>query len=171
MNRRVALTFRPSWPSYRQLLAAPCLVLLLLAAAALCASTARAAHYKMVACAAENGAQAYASATSDSGSFEIHNYCSGASGEPPGEAGYLRINESQSSGSAPQGAYASVSWTAPSSVSILTVGAYTREHYDFNEGWRAPWSLCTRRRRRGPLKLRWRPSVGCFRPVISRSRM
>jgi len=105
------------------------------------AQPARAANYKMVLCAGNNGSNSYATATNTisgsnpGGIFEFHNWC-GPAPDPAGNNAYLRINENQSGGSAGETAYGSMSWTVTPWVAILAAGGYTREPNAFNDGWR-----------------------------------
>jgi hypothetical protein len=133
---------RSSGPARRPVMVAQCLLCACVAVAVLCAASARAADYRMVLCAANNGSNSYATATNTvsgpnpGGIFEFHNWC-GPAPYPAGESAYLRINENQASGNAGETAYGSISWTAPPWVAILAAGGYTREPNAFNEGWRA----------------------------------
>lgn len=133
---------RPSLPSYRQLLVTPCLIVLLYAVAAICASTADASYYKLVMCGANVGANSFgtatntASPTNPEGIFVFQNAC-GGSPYPAGNSAFLRILESQSSGNAGVNAYGRMWWDAPTYITILAAGGYTREPDSFNDGWRA----------------------------------
>lgn len=119
-----------------------CGLLLAAAIAVFAAASAEAANYKMVLCAAKNGSNNYdvatntRSAQNPNGIFNVENHC-GPALDPAGNSAFLRIYENQDSGSAGEGAYASVSWTVPPWVAILGAGGYTREPGSFNDGWRA----------------------------------
>ncbi|HEX3173902.1 MAG TPA: hypothetical protein VHQ43_06765 [Solirubrobacterales bacterium] len=103
--------------------------------AVISAATAHAySHYKLVICAADNGAAGPAAATNYPGQFSFEDHC-GASHDPGGDNAYLRIAET-STGTAPVNAYASLSWSMPSNVVVLAGGGYTREPNAFNDGWR-----------------------------------
>src|SRR3954447_19255487 len=86
-------------------------LLLIAGIAALAAGTARAAQYKMVACAASSGAPPYTIATNTisaqhpNGIFDFNNWCGGQGGDPPGDAAFIRIQEHEAAGNAGQGAY------------------------------------------------------------------
>jgi hypothetical protein len=116
-----------------------CLALAVLAAAG--AQRAEAANYRMVLCAANSGSNSYDTATNTrsaqnpNGIFDFINAC-GPAPDPAGDNAWLRINENQSSGSAGQDAYGSISWTVPPWVAILAGGGFTREPSSFNDGWR-----------------------------------
>ena len=105
------------------------------------AQPARAANYKMVLCAGNNGSNGFATATNTisgsnpGGIFEFNNWC-GPAPDPAGNNAFLRINENQSGGNAGESAYGSMSWTATPWIAILAGGGYTREPNAFNEGWR-----------------------------------
>lgn len=133
---------RPSLPGSRQATIALCLMLACVAVAGVAASNAKASFYQMVLCAANNGSNGFATATNTTspqnpgGIFSIENYC-GPAGFPAGNGAFIRIVENQSVGSAGNSAYASVSWTAPSPISIVAAGGYTRQPGEFRDGWRA----------------------------------
>jgi hypothetical protein len=106
------------------------------------AATARAADYKMVLCAAGNGAGSFATATNTAspqhpgGIISFGNHCGGSSSDPAGGGAYLRIEENQPSGHAGNTAYGSISWTVPPWIEIRGAGGYTRQPHSFNAGWR-----------------------------------
>ena len=108
---------------------------------ALCAATAHAANYKMLLCAGYNGSNSFQTATNTTspqnpgGIFDFSNYC-GPAPDPAEGAAFLRIAENQSGGTAGESAYGSISWTVPPWVSILAASGYTREPYNFADGWR-----------------------------------
>ena len=132
---------RSSGPGRNPVAISLCLVLACVAVAVLCAATARAADYKMLLCAANNGGGSFATATNTTspqnpgGIFGLENYCRPAP-DPAGNAALLRIYENQPGGNAGYGAYGSFSWTAPPWIAILTGGGYTRDA-PINVGWRA----------------------------------
>ena len=105
------------------------------------ATTAHAANYRMVLCAANNGSNSFDTATNTTspqnpgGIFSFENYC-GPAPYPAGNSAFLRIAENQASGNAGVNAYGSISWTVPPWVAILAGGGYTREPGNFNDGWR-----------------------------------
>jgi hypothetical protein len=118
------------------------------ATAVVCAASANAAQYKMVACATTSGAPPYTTQTNTvsaqhpSGIFDFGNYCGGAGGDPPGEAAFMRISEHEASGNAGEGAYGRIVFETPPYVHFRSGGGYTREPNAFNEGWRARfWGL------------------------------
>src|SRR6186997_1152630 len=133
------MSSQSSGPSSRS--AAVALCGLLLAVAVAFAASAQAAQYKIVLCAANNGSNGFAVATNTrssqnpDGIFAVENHC-GPAPDPAGNNAFLRIYETQDSGSAAEGAYASISWTVPPWVAILGAGGYTREPGSFNDGWR-----------------------------------
>ncbi len=134
---------RPRLRASRQVTIALCLMATAVAMAVAFAARAEAAQYKMVACAANNGAAPYSTATNTTsgsnpgGIFEFHNWCGGAGGDPPGEAAYMRIVENQSAGNAGTGAYGQMIFSTPSYVHFRSAGGYTRQPNAFNDGWRA----------------------------------
>ena len=85
--------------------------------------------------AADNGSNSYGTST-NSPNFTIENYC-GPAPDPAGGAAFLRITETQPSGSMAQNAYAFAHYDSPPWVHFRTAGAYTREPESFNDGWRA----------------------------------
>jgi len=116
--------------------------------AVVCAATAHAAEYKMVACATSSGAPPYTTETNTinsshpKGIFDFANNCGGAGGDPPGEAAFMRISEHEAAGNAGEGAYGRIVFQAPPYVHFRSGGGYTREPNAFNEGWRARfWGL------------------------------
>lgn len=133
---------RPSLPGNRSALIALCLILASAALACLTAASAKASFYQMVLCAANNGSNGFQTATNTTspqnlgGIFSVENYC-GPAPFPAGGNAFIRIVENQSTGSAGNGAYASVSWTVPPWVEIVSAGGYTRQTGDFNDGWRS----------------------------------
>jgi hypothetical protein len=132
---------RPSLPASRQATIALCLILLAAGLACVCATAAQAANYKMLLCASDNGSNSFDVATNTrspqnpDGIFLLENHC-GPAPDPAGNAAFLRIAEKQSSGSAGDGAYGSISWTVPPWVAILAAGGYTRQPNAFGYGWR-----------------------------------
>lgn len=135
-------------PANRPVAIARCLMLGCVVTAVVCAATAQAAQYKMVACATTSGAPPYttqtntASAQHPSGIFDFGNYCGGAGGDPPGDAAFMRISEHEASGNAGEGAYGRIVFETPWYVHFKSGGGYTREPNAFNEGWRARfWGL------------------------------
>lgn len=137
------MSFRSRGPACRPALAAYCLILVAAALAVLTAATAQAAQYKMVSCASSNGIAPYATYTNTAhagnpaGIFEMHNWCGGAGGDPPGDAAHLRIVENQAAGNAGHEAVGWMAWYTPPGVHFLTAGAYTRQPNAFNQGWRS----------------------------------
>ena len=135
------MPFRSKRPA-RPALIALCLFYACVAVAVGSAATAHAADYRMVMCAAGTGSDGPATATNTTsaknpgGIFTFEDHCQGASSDPAGESGWLRISEHEPSGNAGEGAYGSMSWTVPPWVEILGGGGYTREPNAFNEGWR-----------------------------------
>ena len=121
------------------------IVALLLAAAiaVAAAATAKAAQFKMVACATTSGAPPYSTETNTvtaqhpSGIFDFSNYCGGSGGDPPGDSAFLRISEHEASGNAGYGSYGRFVFATPNYVHFVTGGAYTREPNAFNAGWLA----------------------------------
>lgn len=107
------------------------------------APRAHAAEYKMVACGGNSGIPPYTIANNTfspqnpGGIFEFNNWCGGAGGDPPGEAAFMRLNETQPSGNAGQGAAADIIFDTPAYVHFRVAGGYTREPNAFNDGWRA----------------------------------
>lgn len=139
------MSSRSRSPVNRPVLVTHCLMLVCAAVAVLCAATApkaEAAYYKMVLCSANNGAGEVAVQTNTispqnpGGIFVFQNQCGGP-WYPAGNDNFIRLFENQGSGNAGYQAYASVSWPAPSAVSIAGAGAYTRQQSDFADGWRA----------------------------------
>ena len=132
---------RSSRPGLRPVAISLCLTAACLAALLACAATARAADYKMLLCAGNNGSNGFQTATNTGspqnpgGIFSFENYC-GPAPDPAGNNAFLRIAETQASGNAGYAAYGQMSWTAPPWVSILAGGGYTREPGSFNDGWR-----------------------------------
>ncbi len=132
---------RSSGPVQRPVAVALCLMLACVGFAAVVASKADAANYKMVLCAAGNGSNGFDTATNTTspqnpgGIFSFENHC-GPAPDPAGNHAFLRIAENQSAGSAGESAYGSISWTVPPWVAILAAGGYTREPAAFNDGWR-----------------------------------
>jgi len=137
---------KPSLPGNRPVTIALCLMLASLAVAVLCAATAKAADYKMLLCAGNNGSNSFQTATNTayskypSGIFSFENYC-GPAPDPAGSNAFLRIRDVAADGTAAEGAYGSISWTVPPWVAILQAGGYTREPSAFNQGWRARFWL------------------------------
>ncbi|HEX5762131.1 MAG TPA: hypothetical protein VFY04_03310 [Solirubrobacterales bacterium] len=135
------MPFPVNGPVRRPAAIALCLMLVCAGAAMLCAADARAGHYKMVLCAANNGSNGFATATNTASSanpqgiFNVENHC-GPAPDPAGNHAFLRIAENQASGTAGQSAYASASWTVPPYVAIRAAGGYTRMPGAFNDGWR-----------------------------------
>lgn len=131
-----------SGPVNRPVAVALCLMLVCVAVACIGAASAKASFYQMVLCAANNGSNGFQTATNTvsannpGGIFSIENYC-GPAGFPAGNGAFIRIVENQSAGNAGNTAYASVSWTAPSPISIVAGGGYTRQPGEFRDGWRA----------------------------------
>lgn len=127
----------------RPVTVALCLMLALTATACIAASDAKAAYYKMVACAGNNGAPPYLTGTNTAspqnpgGIFEFHVWCNGAGGDPPGEHAMMRIAENQPGGNAGHGAYGHFVFDTPSYVHFKAAGGYTRQFNAFNDGWRA----------------------------------
>ena len=126
---------RTNPPANRPVLVALCLMALTFVVALICTATAHAAEYKSVLCAADNGSNSYGTST-NSPNFTIENYC-GPAPDPAGGAAFLRIAETQPSGSMAQNAYAFAHYDSPPWVHFRTAGAYTREPESFNDGWRA----------------------------------
>ena len=136
------MSSRTRMPSDRAAQIALCLIVLSAGLACLFAGTAKASYYRMVLCAANSGSGNFSTATNTAsaanpeGIFVFQNACGGAP-YPAGDAAFLRILESQSSGNAGVGAFGSMSWSTPPYVTILGAGGYTREPASFNDGWRA----------------------------------
>ncbi len=118
-------------------------LLLVAGIAVIAASTARAAEYKMVACAGDSGAPPFTTATNTisaqhpSGIFDFNNWCGGAGGDPPGDAAFMRISEHEPNGNAGYGAYGQIVFETPWYVHFKSGGGYTREPNAFNAGWLA----------------------------------
>lgn len=130
----------PLWSPPRRRPGLAVLIALFVLAAVAFAGTGRAsaAYYKMVACSADNGAPPYELATNAPEVFQVLNDCGGQGGDPPGESAFLRIHENQDAPhTVRQGAYEDVYFNAPSSVHFKAAGGFTREPYQFAEGWRA----------------------------------
>jgi hypothetical protein len=93
-------------------------------------------------CGANVGANSFGTATNTAspanpgGIFVFQNAC-GAAPYPAGSNAFLRILENQSSGNAGVNAYGRMWWDAPTYITILEAGGYTREPDAFNDGWRA----------------------------------
>jgi hypothetical protein len=128
----------------RRMTAALSIALLVLFGVAMCASKADAGYYKVVACAADNGVPPFnvdtntRSDETPKGIFNVFNRCKGAGGDPPGESALLRIQEDRDApGSVRQGAYANVYFDAPASTHFKAAGGYTRQPFQFNDGWRS----------------------------------
>jgi hypothetical protein len=130
------MSSRSSGPASRPVAVALCLMLAAFAVAIFAAATAHAySHYKLVMCAAANGANGPAIATNYPGEFSFEDHC-GASPDPAGNNAFMRIAETKATGYAAVNAYGSMSWTMPPDVVILAGGGYTREPNAFNDGWR-----------------------------------
>lgn len=135
------MSSRSSRPGRNPAAVSLCLMLACVAVGVLCTATAHASYYKMLLCAGNNGSNGYSTQTNTTspqnpgGIFSFENYC-GPAPDPAGSNAFLRIDETQPSGNAGNGAYGSISWTAPAWVSIAQAGGYTREPNAFNEGWR-----------------------------------
>jgi hypothetical protein len=130
------MSSRSSGPANRPVAVALCLMAAAFATAIFAAATAHAnPHYKVIVCAAANGADSPAIATNEPGQFSFEDHC-GASSNPAGEAAYLRIADTGSDGYAGANAYGSMSWTMPPGVVLLAGGGYTREPNTLNLGWR-----------------------------------
>lgn len=119
-------------------------LLALVAIGAIAAGTSRAAYYKMVACAANNGAPPYTIDTNTKspetprGIFDIWNRCKGQGGDPPGDDAYLRIGEDRDApDTVRQGAFATIHFDAPAWVHFKSAGGFTRQPFQFNDGWRS----------------------------------
>lgn len=125
-------------PRCRRLALAALIAVSAFAASAFAAANASAAYYKMVACSANNGAPPYQVETNAPDIFDVTNRCNGHGGDPPGESSLIRIHENQDPPhSVRQGAYADAYFDAPPGVHFKAAGGFTREPYQFNEGWRA----------------------------------
>jgi len=112
--------------------------------------TGQAAYYKMVACAANNGAPPYKvdtntkSPDTPKGIFNIWNRCQGEGGDPPGDSALIRIQEDRDApDSIRQGAFANVYFDAPASTHFKAAGGFTRQPYQFNDGWRSRFWIAT----------------------------
>ncbi len=136
---------RRSRPDSRNSISAgvlPLVLALTCALAAVLAPPARAADYKMLLCAGNNGSNSYATSTNTTspsnpgGIFTFANHC-GPAPDPAGSAAFLTIYEHEQSGNAGVDAYGDISYEVPPWVAILAAGGYTREPNDFNQGWRA----------------------------------
>lgn len=128
------------WLPPRRRLAIAVLIALLALVTGTLAATGRAsaAYYKMVACSADNGAPPYQVETNAPGVFEVANRCDGEGGDPPGESALIRVHEDQDPPhTVREGAYEDVYFDAPPSVHFKAAGGFTRQPYEFNEGWRA----------------------------------
>ncbi|HEY5054415.1 MAG TPA: hypothetical protein VII45_13510 [Solirubrobacterales bacterium] len=136
------MSTRSNGPVNRPALIALCLFYLAVALGVFTAATAHAAQYKVVLCAANNGANSYGFSTNTTspqnpgGIFNVENYC-GPAPDPAGNAAFLRIDENQPSGNAGDGAYGNLYYDTPPFVHFKAGGAYTRQFNSFNEGWRA----------------------------------
>ncbi len=136
------MSSRSGGPARGPVAIALCLMACCVATAVVCAATARAADYKMLLCAGNNGSNSFQTATntayskSPSGIFEFQNYC-GPAPDPAGNSAFLRIRENAVDGTAADTAYGSISWTVPPWIAILAGGGYTREPSGLNDGWRA----------------------------------
>lgn len=119
-------------------------LLALLGIALVGTQTAQAGYYKMVACSANNGAPPYKVDTNTKSSdvprgiFNVWNRCKGEGGDPPGDSALIRIQEDRDApGSIRQGAFANVYFDAPASTHFKAAGGFTRQPYQFNDGWRS----------------------------------
>lgn len=122
----------------RRLVLAAIFAVSALALLALAAPGAKAAYYKMVACSADTGAPPLQVVTNAQDVFDVANRCKGQGGDPPGDSAFIRIHEGQDPPhSVRQGAFADVYFDAPSPIHFKAAGGFTREPYQFNEGWRA----------------------------------
>jgi hypothetical protein len=125
----------------RMLIGAGILLLVLLVAMVLAAPT-KAAYYRMVLCAGNNGSNAYNISTNTTspqnpgGIFDFVNNC-GPAPYPAGNNAWLRINEHEASGNAGHEAYGDIYYDTPAWVHYKAAGGYTRQPNAFNEGWRA----------------------------------
>lgn len=125
-------------PRLRRLALTALIAVSALVALSLTAANANAAYYKMVACSANTGAPPYQVVTNAQDAFDVANRCKGQGGDPPGESALLRIHENQDPPhSVRQGAFADAYFDAPPGVHFKAAGGFTREPYQFNEGWRA----------------------------------
>ena len=125
-------------------------VLALVGVAIFGAKTADAGYYKVVACAADNGAPPFnvdtntKSSETPKGIFNVLNRCKGDGGDPPGDSALIRIQEDRDApGSARQGAFANVFFDAPASTHFKATGGFTRQPYQFNDGWRSRFWIAT----------------------------
>src|SRR5665811_775952 len=135
------MSSRSNGSARRPVAVALCLFALAFAIAIVSAATARAADYKMLLCAGNNGSNSFQTATNTTspqnpgGIFSFENYC-GPAPDPAGNSAFLRIAENQSGGNAGVNAYGSISWTVPPWVAIEAAGGFTRMPGNFNDGWR-----------------------------------
>lgn len=129
----------PRPPRRRRLALVALVALAALVAIALgAAAAANAAYYKMVACSADNGAPPYQVETNAPEVFQVLNQCDGQGGDPPGESAFIRVHETQDAPhTVRQGAYEDIYFDAPPSIHFKAAGGFTREPYQFAEGWRA----------------------------------
>lgn len=125
-------------------------VLALLGVALIGVGTGQAGYYKVVACAANNGAPPYKvdtntkSPDTPKGIFNVWNRCKGEGGDPPGDSALIRIQEDRDApDSIRQGAFANVYFDAPASTHFKAAGGFTRQPYQFNDGWRSRFWIAT----------------------------
>ncbi len=128
-------------PARRPVPVALCLIALTLVVAFACAATARAADFRAVLCAANNGSNGFSTTTNTTspqnpgGIFNFENYC-GPAPWPAGDQALLRIQENQPNGNAGQFASGAIYYDTPPFVHFREAGGFTRQPGTFNEGWR-----------------------------------
>jgi hypothetical protein len=125
-------------------------VVVLIGIATVATSASQAAYYKVVACAANNGAPPYTTDTNTKGPdapkgiFDIWNRCDGEGGDPPGDAALMRIQENRDPPNTVRpGAYANIYFDAPASTHFKAAGGFTRQPFQFNDGWRTRFWIAT----------------------------
>lgn len=136
------MSSRSSGPAQRPVAVALCLMAVAFVMAIVFAANAKAAEYKMVLCAGNNGSNSYGTSTNTTspqnpgGIFDFSNFC-GPAPDPAGDHALLRISENQSGGYAGQGAYGNIYYDTPPAVHFRAAGGFTRQPFAFNDGWRA----------------------------------
>ena len=110
-------------------------MVLAVGAGCIAAANAHAAYYKTLYCAAADGS-GNPTLGARPGFFNFPDFCGTAYSDPPGDGGWLRLEEN-TNGTAGNTDEASYSWSAPAGTSIAALSAYTRVPGYFNSGWRS----------------------------------
>jgi hypothetical protein len=106
------------------------------------AGNAHSAMYKMLLCAGNNGSNSFGTSTNTAhsgnpgGIFDFTNNC-GPAPDPAGDSAFLRIREHEDGGNANLNAYGYIYYDTPNYVHFRTAGGYTRQPFQFNDGWRS----------------------------------